>query len=106
MTAPELEEMISMVEQMRREIREIKAKQYGADGDRLWSFHQIARITGLDPKQVAMVLMSKHYIALCDAVFDSRLTIKDLNEFGLDIQVYIDLLRALWVDEQGEQLII
>jgi len=70
---------------------------YANSEDRLKQFKMIAGLTGLSPAKVALVLVAKHFTALCLAVdHPNRLIDPELrNSLFTDIPNYSILIEAL-----------
>lgn len=70
--------------------------------DRLASFKETAAATGMSPKQVCLVYMSKHWQALCNFVATGEVkSNEDVTSRIMDLRVYLALMRAIIEEERG-----
>lgn len=71
-TNQSLVQMIKDFREKEDELLKIKAGEYSIGDDRLWNFNQQALIEGREPVEVALTLLTKHYLALVKMVTEKK----------------------------------
>jgi len=110
---PQLGTTNETLQDRERELLRLKRAQYASDDDPLVNFKQIGQLIGLEPHQVAMVLLMKHIQAIAKAVMsdgwrgvwtwrDTMTQEEGLKQRIADARNYL-LLLAECLDEEAEK---
>ena len=100
----EFQSLVSTAQQDMEKTLAEKGVEYAPDRDRLSNFKKIERLTGVAAPMVCIILMSKHYVSICEMAQDPLSFKEDLWDEKLgDIRNYTVLLRALIIDERSVQ---
>ena len=101
MTNKELEEMVAALRIKQDELILKKGHDYTiGNADRLFNFKWVAGIVGVTSKQVAMVYLMKHILAIATAVqFGHNASAESLESRILDASNYLLLLKGLFDDD-------
>lgn len=102
MTKSDFARMLTDMEAEERNIVVTKGSEYthGHD-DRLVSFKETARFSGVEPLQVCMIYLNKHYQGLANFVKTGNvLSDEDVYSRIMDLRVYLALMRALIQEER------
>ena len=107
MTAKEFEKLLKDLHKKEQQILVERAKRYATEEDRLKQFKEASELLGMTPMQYALCLLSKHFLALKQAIQKDELPLPGiLEEWIVDIRNYLALIYALWIealmlDERG-----
>lgn len=80
-----------------------KGEEYTrSQADRLASFKEIASFAGVQPKQVCMIFMAKHWQGLANFVATGKIkSNEDVTGRIMDLRVYLALMRAIIQEERA-----
>lgn len=69
--------------------------------DRLASFKETAGFAGIEPRQVCLIYMNKHWQSLCNFVATGKVNSnEDVTGRIMDLRVYLALMRAIIQEER------
>lgn len=94
------EKIYDEAEKKRRKVMVEKATQYAVGGDRLYNFKRASEIERNTPAQALWGKATKHLISIIDMVEGNSPVTQDLIDEKIgDMQNYLDLLRAIFVEK-------
>lgn len=94
------EKIYDEAEKKRRKVMVEKATQYAVGGDRLYNFKRASEIERNTPAQALWGKATKHLISIIDMVEgNSPATQEAIDEKIGDMQNYLDLLRAIFIEQ-------
>jgi len=96
MKQKEFDKLVEHRMEVCKETLGLKAKHYATVGDRLHNFKDGAFINNCTPEQYALSLVTKHIVAIKDAILSGKLMSEEFAEEKIgDIINYMLLIEAL-----------